>query len=425
MSHPSQPPSPPGFSALSAAAEPPVIADLMQRALANPHLLSLAAGFTDNALLPGPAIAESVAALSSQEEPPAFLQYGSNAGRPRLRELILRWVGSFPGERLERFDPASVLVTNGSQQALYLAAQTLCDPGDIVLVESPSYFVFLELLRGLGLRAVPLPVDPTGALQPEAIRARLAELSARGLRARVKACYLMGYHANPSARSLSLDEKNTLPALLREAGLVIPVIEDGAYRDLCFEAPHAVPSVLSLTAWEGFPRLYLGTFTKPLATGLKVGYGICDSPEWRARLLTAKGHQDFGTSHFNQAIVEHLLAHGRYQPHLDAIRPAYAAKARRLDSALRAGGLEDAGWRWSFPEGGLLLWLEGPPDLATGPDSAFCARCLEAGVLYVPGSLCFVDREPDHFVRLSFGAIAADRIDEAASRFCGVARSFG
>lgn len=412
------------YSRLAAASRPPVISDLMQRALTNPDLLSLAAGFTDNALLPVNLIAEAVQALAQTSVSTEWLQYGTCAGRPGLRTAALKWLRQQPGETLAERTADDVLIANGSQQALYLAVQTLCDPGDIFLVESPSYFVFLELISGLGVRAISLPATPDGSIDRQRTRDLLHRLKADGEKKRIKGLYLQGYFANPTGSCLTLDSKLELARLLADMELSLPVLEDGAYRDLYFETPYPIPSVLSLEPWEAFPRLYLGTFTKPLATGLKVGFAVSSDAEWLQKLCNTKGHQDFGTANANQAIVEHLLENDRYTSLLESTRPRYAAKAQRLMNALKAGGLLELGWRWHAPKGGLLLWLEGPSGLATGPDSDFCAACLEAGVMYVPGSLCFADGQPDNCVRLSFGAIEANRIEEAAQRFCAVAARF-
>ena len=412
------------FSPAGERARPPTIARLMAMALENPRLLSLAAGFTDNQTLPAAAVAAAVAALGRRPGEPEHLQYGLNAGRPELRRLL--------AERLHRQEPAlgggpgaeRVLVTNGSQQALYLAMQALCAEGDIVLVDRPSYFVFLEMLAGLGIRARSLPVGRDGRLDLPALQARLGELARTGELERIRALYFIGYFSNPSGRSLDADEKRGLARLLSDQGLLLPVIEDAAYRELYFQQPPAAPAAAGLPEWAAFPHLYLATLTKPFATGLKVGYGYCTNPEWLGRMASLKGHHDFGTANFTQALLEEVLATGAFDRHVAAIRPAYERKMRALDAALAAGGLRDCGWRWEAPAGGLYLWLAGPPALDTGPDSRFCAACIAEGVLYVPGELCFGDAPLRNCVRLSFGVLAEDRLREAGRRFARVARAF-
>jgi 2-aminoadipate transaminase len=405
------------FSRLGREIASPVIVDLMARALANPELLSLAAGFTDNAVLPRELVGRFATELTQAGLADEPLQYGQNQGRQRLRELSCEAIATHPGERAEAFDPAAMFISNGSQQALYLAVQAICDPGDIVLVEEPSYFVCLEMLKGLGLRPVGIPCRDDGGILPEGLAARLQELDAAGQRAQVKAIYLVSYFCNPSSRSLEMDEKRAVAKVLLDAGYQIPVIEDAAYRELYFDAPHPAPSIISMPEFAPFPKLYLGTYTKPFATGLKIGYGYCTHAAWRQKILCIKGHQDFGSAHFTQAIIERVLDHGLYPEHLAGIQKHYQQKAHILDTALSAGGLRKAGWEWASPQGGLILWLRAPRGTDLRMESEFCQRCIAQGVLYVPGDLCFPDGNPRHCARLSSGALPEAKLREAAQRF--------
>jgi len=405
------------FSELGARIAPPVIVDLMARALAKPDLLSLAAGFTDNAVLPRELVRRFALDLTEADLAGAPLQYGTNQGRERLRELTCEWLCAHHDEREGAFDAGDVMIANGSQQALYLAAQVLCDPGDIVLVQEPSYFVCLEMLKGLGLRAAGVPCDASGAVLPDAMEARLREFDAAGERGRVKALYLVTYFGNPSSRSMPLEEKRAIAAVLDRTGYRLPVIEDAAYRELYFRKPYPVSSIFTMPEYDRFPKLYLGTYTKPFATGLKVGYGLCSDAEWLGKMLCAKGHQDFGTAHFNQCLVERVLEENCYAAHLDAIRGHYEAKARALHDALEAEGLPALGWRWNEPEGGLIYWLRGPETLDLGMDGEICRRCIDEGVLYVPGDLCFPEDGPKNCLRFSVGALPAEHFPEALRRF--------
>ena len=427
-------PSPLALSALGRRAKPPAITALMQTALETPGLLSLAAGFTDNATLPVTAIGAAFGKLAGAANGAEFLQYGTNAGRPGLRAVLAERVlaqdaaalgGPPPDAASVAARAAQTFVGNGSQQALYLAVQTLCEPGDIVLVDRPSYFVFLELLGGLGVEARSLPVDGAGRLDGPALAGLLRELRASGGRARLKAVYFVSWFSNPSGRTLDLAEKRLLAATLRAEDCVVPVIEDAAYRELGFDpaAASEQPGVLGDAAWAGFPRLYTSTLTKPFATGLKVGYGMCDDETWRSAMLHVKGHHDFGTSNFSQALLEQALKGPDYEAQLAVLRRTYREKRDALHAALEAGGLAGLGWRWRVPEGGLYLWLEGPAGLDTGGESAFCRACLGEGVLYVPGELCHGDAPPKNTVRLSYGVLAPGALAEAGARFCRAARA--
>lgn len=389
----------------------------MSAALENPDVLSLAAGFTDTASLPVAMVTGAVDELRTRGAPPEHLQYGSTQGRPQLRAWLSARVAAQDGLASSEVPAAGTIIGTGSQQLLYLAIQVLCDPGDIVLVEQPSYFVLLDMLAGLGVRAVSLPADETGALDCAALGAQLARLKRSGEAARIKAVYVMGYFGNPSGLSRSAAEMNALAEALRSSGLTVPVIEDAAYRELWFHEPCAARSVLALESWRDWPRMYVGTLTKPFATGMKIGFGHVTDAAWLERIIWLKGHHDFGSPNFNQALLETVLARGGLDAHLRKLRPAYAAKMEALHHALTSAGLRELGWHWQKPRGGLYLWLRGPDGCDTAVGSAFWRACLEEGVLYVPGGLCFGDRDEQRFVRLSFGVLAPAALEVAAARF--------
>lgn len=405
------------YSALGARLQPPVISALMSAMLDNPRLLSLAAGFTDTSSLPVDMVAEAVASLGLREGPPEYLQYGSTQGRRRLRELLSARIAHQDALAPWAIVPARTMLGNGSQQLLYLAMQVLCDPGDIVLVERPTYFVFLEMLGGLGVRPLSMPAESDGRLDLEATASMLKRMTKNGGESRIKAVYLLSYFANPSAISRSAQEKEDLAQVLSDAGVFVPVIEDAAYRELWFEESRPAPSIFGLHRWDGFSRLYLGTLTKPFATGLKVGYAHASEAPLLDRMLWLKGHHDFGSANFNQAILEHVLESGDFDRHLERLRPAYHAKMLRLHQSLEGAGLKDMGWEWQVPAGGLYLWLRAPEGMDTRADGFFWNACLEEEVLYVPGDLCIAERDEHRYVRLSFGVLEPDALVEAARRF--------
>lgn len=414
---------PPRLSQLGrrVAAHEPVITRLMTDALARPNLLSLAAGFTDNAVLPGDLVAESVQRLEKRQPVNAHLQYGMNQGRPELRAQVCRMLASYPGEADLGITPEQILISNGSQQTLYMSAQLFCDPGDIVLVEAPSYFVFLELLTGLGLRPRSLPTTADGRIDFDRLRSLFEVWETTGELRHVKMLYYMGVYANPSSRCWLEEDKRELGRFVRSLPTALPVIEDMAYRELFFRTPWPARSILSLPEWEGLPTLYTGTFTKPFATGLKVGFAVSRG-DWIANLARIKGHQDFGTSHFTQAVIEDVVREGLYDAHLATVRPHYAEKMQALDEALREAGLRELGWHWQTPQGGLLMWAEAPKGFDTSLDSPFCQACLDHNVIYVPGDLCFAEGSPRNAVRLSFGVLDLPDLREAAHRFTSAAR---
>ncbi len=394
----------------------------MAMALENPELLSIAAGFTDTSNLPVKGVQRAVAELAEGVDQPEYLQYGSNQGRPELRRMLAEHLCQLEPSLDQAEVQKGAFITNGLQQALYLAMQVLANPGDIVLVDRPSYFVFLEMLRGLGITAKSIPVDSEGKVDGDAFDALLAEMRSTGEADRVKAVYFVSYFSNPSGRSLTNDEKNTIARSLMAADLIVPVVEDAAYRDLYYREPWPADSVLSVAGWEAFPKLYTTTLTKPFATGLKVGFATCSDSEWRAKMLNVKAHHDFGTANFNQALFEQVLEDGGFRTQLRKIRPAYEAKMLVLDRALKDAALPELGWQWDQPAGGLYLWLTAPVGFDTSLESEFCHACVAEGVLYVPGELCFGDDAPTNTIRLSFGVLGHEQLEEAARRFVSVAK---
>jgi 2-aminoadipate transaminase len=136
-----------------------------------------------------------------------------------------------------------------------------------------------------------------------------------------------------------------------------------------------------------------------------------------------KGHQDFGTAHFNQAIIESVIRSGAYGEHLSSIRVHYREKRDEMETALVDNGFRDAGWNWTQPQGGLLLWARGPAGMDTRIGSPFHTLCIESEILYVPGDLCFAEGQPHNFVRLSFGAIERELIPEATRRFSSAVKA--
>lgn len=411
------PPPPPLFSSLGKHLREPVITDLMTRVIDDPELLSLAAGFTDTSTLPAAMIGQAVQSILNRPGPPESLQYGPNQGRAGLREAITRLLSAQPGEVDGTFLPELTLVTNGSQQALYLAIQTLCDPGDIVLVEDPTYFVFLEMLRGMGVEARAIPCHEDGAPDLDRLDAFRLELEKEGVWQRVKVLYLVSYFSNPSSRSLKAHEKDRLGQWISEAGHVVALIEDAAYRDLYFGAtPWPTPSGLAFPWASRLPVLYLGTLDKPFAAGLKVGFAVANEPTWLARMCFAKGHQDFGSAHFPQAILETLLINDDYSRHVEPLRRHYETKAQITGEALSASGLADYGWIWNQPAGGLYFWLRGPEEADTRLDGPLASAALDRHVIYVPGDLCHASGTPWNHIRLSFGNLDRTKLPEAVHR---------
>ena len=411
------------LSQLGFRQKPSDITRLMALAFQRPDILSLAAGFTDSESLPVEDVREIVQEISDLEtEAKASLQYGSNIGRDTLRSHLTSRIANGDLAPEDAFQRDRLFITNGSQQALYLAVQTLCDPGDCILVEQPTYFVFLEILQGFGVEPIPMPMDDRGDVDVDLLRTVVEKAALDGSIKKIKAVYLVSYFSNPSGHSISEEVKQALGALMTEFNSSIAVLEDAAYRELYYEEAHPAKSALSIESFSELPVLYTSTLTKPYASGLKVGYAYCNSDEWRDAMLAVKGQQDFGTSHFTQAIVERALLSGRFDRHLSELRAIYHRKMQTLHCCL-ASSLLDLGWGWAIPGGGLYLWLRSPNGLPTGSESEFHQACLDSGAFYVPGDLCFVNNAQTDYIRASFGVLNENQLVEAAERFNRAAAS--
>lgn len=398
----------PSLSAAAARTEPPVISEFMQTALANPGLISLAAGFVDQASLPNDAVARITAGIFA--DPVAgrkALQYGTTNGDLTLRREVVSLL-----ERNEAVEPGTfaailprTVITTGSAQLLYLIAEAILDPGDIVLVEAPTYFVFLGVLETRGARVIGVPIDE-GGMRLDALDATLADLDDRGELGRVKMIYTVSEHCNPSGVSLAEDRRGPLVDLARRWSTRghIYLLEDAAYRGLNYEG--AEPQSVWRHDPEGETVILARTFSKTFSPGMKLGFGVLP-----ARLLESivslKGNHDFGTTNLTQQIMARALADGTYERHLAGLIQMYRSKRDvMLDALDEQFAPLDGLVTYTRPRGGMFVWLQAPESLDLGTTGPVVAHCLKRGVLYVPGVYAF-PREPApaprNFARICFG----------------------
>jgi 2-aminoadipate transaminase len=408
--------------------EPP-ISWLMHAALSRPKLISLAAGFTDNPSLP---VAETRKLLDETLRSPKTgqpaLQYGITAGETNLRQLTAR--------HLQKLDAAGatgknhswerVMITGGSQQLLYMTLEALCDEGDIILVEDPTYFVFLSILQSRGIRARGVRLERDG-LDPAHLENVLQTLKRSGELRRVKMLYLVSYFQNPTGVTTSFRKKRGILKLLkkfeRAAGHPIYLLEDAAYRELRFEGPDIKSALTVRGAAERV--IYTGTYSKPYAPGARIGFGLLPEPLFTS-VQRIKGNHDFGTANLLQQLLAGALATGLYDRHVAKIERRYGQKARVMKQALTE----------HFPPnveiwgsgGGLYFWARLPKGISAGVKSKVFQTALKNNVLYVPGELCYADdparRKPDNEMRISFGSASENNIREGIKRLGKVLRKF-
>jgi 2-aminoadipate transaminase len=353
------------------------------------------------------------------------LQYGTTQGYGPLREKIHRHLLALDGLAASDvgYSADDIVVTTGSQQLLYLLGEVLLNPGDIVITEAPSYFVYHGILGSLGVRTLTVPMDEQG-MMTDALEALLTRLEKSGDLSRVKLIYTVDYFQNPTGLTLSLPRRRQVLELAQRFSKTqrIMILEDAAYRELRFEGVD-VPSIKSLDRANEQVILAL-TFSKPLAPGLKTGYAVLPR-DLVGPLLRFKGNHDFGSSNLNQHILDRLLGSDAYARHSQRLRDVYRSKRDTLLGALEAEfPRATSPMRWTTPEGGFYVWLRCPAEMETGPGSRFMAGCLREGVLYVPGAFCHTadGAAPNTEARLCFGVASHEELREAARRLGRAAR---
>jgi 2-aminoadipate transaminase len=406
----------------------------MEQGISNPNIISLAAGLVDQDSLPREEIAHAIEIIwNDPRRTKEALQYGTTPGNHALRELIAQRLRDMDhralGRAIDSTDrhpaaAARVILGTGSQQLLYILAEVLLDPGDIVLASAPGYFVYMGALASFGARVVPVPTDD-GGLNLLALEQILTDIERAGQLDRVKFIYDVTYFNNPTGLSLAHDRREPLVALARRWSKThrLMVLEDAAYRELRYQGEDE-PSLLAFDP-AGEQVIYAGTFSKPLAPGIRTGYLVGPS-DLIEHIVRQKGHHDFGSASLNQQLALTMLESQAYDTHLAKLREVYSAKLQRVLNRLDEELQNHADQvKWTRPVGGLYVWMELPTSVSTQMESPFFRDALSSGVLYVPGNFCYPEADqgaPTHFLRLSFGHQSIDRCDEGVARLASVIR---
>jgi len=253
----------------------------------------------------------------------------------------------------------------------------------------------------------------------------LTALKRSGELRRVKLLYLVSYYQNPTGITTSFEKKGGALNLLRQferaARHPIYLLEDAAYREMRFRGQD-VKSALAVKGARG-RVVYTGTYSKPFATGARVGFGLLPEPLFKV-VLHLKGNHDFGTSNLLQQLLARALASGKYAKHLNELQRRYATKARVMAQALKQRFPEEV--EWQEPNGGMYFWARLPRAIKTGVNSKVFQSALARDVLYVPGALCYADdsarAKPDHEMRISFGGATESDIRTGVARLGAVLR---
>lgn len=325
------------------------------------------------------------------------LGYGDRAGYPPLRATIAQIMTSqgIPTH------PDHVLVTSGSHQALAMVAWLLLRPGDVVLVESPTYAGAIDLFRATKVRLLGIPVDEQG-MQVEQVEDALRT-------ARPRLVYTIPTFHNPTGVCLSQTRRHRLVALANRYN--IPILEDDFAGDLRYEG-RTRPALRTLDAKGDV--IYVSTFSKVLMPALRVGFLIAAGPVFE-RLLAYKRFSDLATSNLMQRALEAYITVGRYKAHLRRACREYRRRRDAMLSALTRHAPAEA--RWISPQGGLFLWLQLPDGLSAND---LYRTAVEEGVSFAPGSLFFPGQREQSYLRLNFVSHPPDVIEEGIRRL-GVA----
>lgn len=397
------------------------ISFLMQQGVANPDCVSLAAGLVDQGSLPADEIqAVLQGMLGNDRSAREALQYGTTAGSEDLREELRVQLARLEGKTIEQLDVGAeqFIVTTGSQQLLSLVGEVLLDPGDIVLVAAPTYFVYLGTLNGLGARIEAVETDADG-MRMDALEAKLEELRDAGDVDRVKLIYLVSYYENPSGLSLSVERRREAVEIARRWSVRqrIFILEDAAYRELRYDGPE-LPSVWSFDR-ERETVILAHTFSKTFSPGLRVGYGVVP-PELIGPLCDRKGNEDFGSANFNQHLLREVLRQKLYESHVAKLRALYTKKRNAMLRAAEQYFGEIPDVNWVHPHGGLYVWMTLPDQIATSLDSRLFHEATEThGVMYVPGEFSYAgarENRPRNQLRLSYGVQDEQGIDLGMQR---------
>ena len=390
------------FARLTRVAERSLIRELLKVSRQR-DVISFAGGFPDPSTFPVAEIAEVTQEVLRTNAALA-LQYGPTEGDPALRDQLVAWMAK-DGLRVGR---EQVLVTTSSQQALDLVGKVFLDPGDVVVVELPSYLGGLQAFRAYGADLVGVPQDEEG-IDADRLAETLRRL--RGAGRRIKLLYAVPDFQNPSGVTWSRSRRERLLALAREVDAL--VVEDNPYREMRFAG--AAPPPIAALDDEG-RTLYLSTFSKTLAPGLRIGW-IAGPEAVVAQCVTVKQAMDLCSPSLTQAIAAGLLRRGDLLRRLPATVALYR---RKRDVMLDALAREmPQGVSWTRPEGGLFLWVRLPDELDAG---ALLPAAVETGVMYVPGQAFFADGSGRNTLRLNFSYPSEDEIRTGIARLGALVR---
>jgi 2-aminoadipate transaminase len=373
---------------------PSVIREIL-KVTERPGIISFAGGLPSPITFPVAEFAAACEQMLSQDGP-ASLQYAASEGYAPLREMVaamLPW----------KVDPAQVLITTGSQQGLDLVAKVLIDEGTRILVETPTYLGALQAFTPMGPEVVSVASDDQGVL--------VDDLGEKSGAATARFLYVLPNFQNPTGRTMSEERRAALSR--RAAGLGLPLVEDNPYGDLWFDAPPPQP----LTARNPDGCIYLGTFSKILAPGLRLGFLVAPKAIY-PKLLQAKQAADLHSPSFNQRMVANVMKDGFLDRHVPTIRTLYKSQRDVMLAALQ-GEMKGLDVQWNTPAGGMFLWVRLPRGVNA---IELLPKAVARGVAFVPGAPFYAGHPDLRCLRLSFVTATARQIDTGIAALAAAIR---
>lgn len=362
--------------------------DVVQLGVATPH----------TELLPAARLSRITASIARRNES-RIHRYDFPPGLAELRQQIARRMLEAGCDT----SPDDIVTTIGCQEGVGLCLRAVARPGDVIAVESPTYYGSLQTIEALGMKALEIPTHPRDGISLEALELALE-------RHRVRACVLVLSFSNPLGACMPEENKRRLVRLLAEHE--IPLIEDDIYGDLGFTSPR--PPAAKAYDRKGLV-LYCSSFSKTLSPGLRVGWAI--PGRFQEQFEHLKYVNTVATPTLPQLVVAEFLAHGGYERYLRGVRPQYAQNAERMIQAIARFFPE--GTRVTKPQGGVVLWIELPSKIDA---LELHRRALEAGVSIAPGPLFSAKQKYRHFIRLTFAVPWNDRVEQAVHKVGRIAQ---
>jgi 2-aminoadipate transaminase len=368
-----------------------------------PGLVSLAGGSPYLQSLPLDRLAATAATIIADEGLTA-LQYGGGQGTEELRTQVCEVMAA---EGILDALPQNVVITAGSQSAQDVATKVFCNPGDVVLVENPTYVGALNTFEAYQVQVETVQMDGAG-LVPDLLEAKIKALQAAGKS--IKFLYTIPNFNNPSGITLAAERRQQVVDICRKANIL--VLEDNPYGLLRFDGEPLAP----LRAANPADVIYMGSFSKIFAPGLRIGWALVPEHLQRRYYLASEA-VTLCPPTLNQMLVSAYLRDYDWKGQIETYRGLYAERCRAMLAALEEH--MPAGASWTSPEGGFFVWVTLPEGVDTYP---LLKKAIDAGVVFIPGAAFTPSAEPSNKLRLAFSAVPPDAIAEGVRRLSPVLR---